>query len=346
MPGRAGTTSGAAVGSNARGSSRRPRHLGPSASAPLPRPRARRAAPRHAPPRAGASWLSSGRAGRSTRGPADGWHVGPPVGSRTSTGCQPPQTALGRFVDRLRGQVACPRAKPAQTGRMDPDNEFLSGTAYWTAAARARESSRADRLFNDPLAGVLSGELGARALAASELAAGGENPYLPIRTRWFDRAVDFHARTSARWSILVPGSMRARSGWHCRRSSAGSKSTCPRYSRRRSRPWRRWGRAFGSLSRQIFAVGGASPSSGPALRSAGRLYGWRKVCSSTCSLQPSTVSWRRPDSCPRPAAGLRPTSSELPCAGLETGVRGRLSAATTRCIYSAARAGPRWRQRN
>jgi O-methyltransferase involved in polyketide biosynthesis len=46
--------------------------------------------------------------------------------------------------------------------RLDP----VARTARWTAAERARESARPDRLFEDPLAEVLAGEPG-RALAAS-----------------------------------------------------------------------------------------------------------------------------------------------------------------------------------
>ena len=60
------------------------------------------------------------------------------------------------------------------------------GTAFWIAAARAQESERADRLFTDPYAEALAGSIGRAALAASERASGGENPFLPIRTRFFD----------------------------------------------------------------------------------------------------------------------------------------------------------------
>jgi methyltransferase (TIGR00027 family) len=38
----------------------------------------------------------------------------------------------------------------------------------------------------DPYAAAFSGELGQTVLAASERASGGENPFLPIRTRYFD----------------------------------------------------------------------------------------------------------------------------------------------------------------
>jgi O-methyltransferase involved in polyketide biosynthesis len=35
--------------------------------------------------------------------------------------------------------------------------QMLASTAHWTAAVRARESTRADRLFNDPWAAGLTG---------------------------------------------------------------------------------------------------------------------------------------------------------------------------------------------
>ncbi len=59
-------------------------------------------------------------------------------------------------------------------------------TAHWIAAARARESSRPDALFHDPFAAALAGSHGEAVLAASEAASGGENTFLPIRTRFFD----------------------------------------------------------------------------------------------------------------------------------------------------------------
>ncbi|WP_326569557.1 SAM-dependent methyltransferase [Amycolatopsis rhabdoformis] len=60
------------------------------------------------------------------------------------------------------------------------------GSAFWIAAARARESEREDRLFHDPFAKELAGERGFTTMAASERATGGENAYLPVRVRWFD----------------------------------------------------------------------------------------------------------------------------------------------------------------
>ncbi len=70
---------------------------------------------------------------------------------------------------------------------MDP----IALTAQTTAAARARESRRADRLFDDPLAAILAGEEGAD---ASDSVAGGaarsaEDASVAIRTRFLDDTI-------------------------------------------------------------------------------------------------------------------------------------------------------------
>lgn len=64
----------------------------------------------------------------------------------------------------------------------------VAKTALWTAAARARESRRPDRLFEDPLAARLAGHEGVKLLSHfhTRHAADEGNPFLPIRTRWFD----------------------------------------------------------------------------------------------------------------------------------------------------------------
>jgi methyltransferase (TIGR00027 family) len=67
----------------------------------------------------------------------------------------------------------------------DDPNSAVTATAAWIAAARARESRRADRLFDDPWADELAGPAGSARLAASER-DGGENRFLPVRTRFFD----------------------------------------------------------------------------------------------------------------------------------------------------------------
>ena len=61
----------------------------------------------------------------------------------------------------------------------------IAGTARWIAAARARESARPDRLFDDPWAAELAGPDGVEMLHARE-PGGRENAFLPVRTRFFD----------------------------------------------------------------------------------------------------------------------------------------------------------------
>jgi methyltransferase (TIGR00027 family) len=59
----------------------------------------------------------------------------------------------------------------------------IGATAHWTASARGQESARADRLFNDPWATALAGDVGAAWLA--QRPPGGALPMI-IRTRFFD----------------------------------------------------------------------------------------------------------------------------------------------------------------
>jgi O-methyltransferase involved in polyketide biosynthesis len=62
----------------------------------------------------------------------------------------------------------------------------VTRTALWIAAARARESARPDRLFNDPWSAALAGTDGRDRLVASEQACGREHLFLPVRTRFDD----------------------------------------------------------------------------------------------------------------------------------------------------------------
>ena len=64
----------------------------------------------------------------------------------------------------------------------------IAPTSRWMAAARARESERADRLFYDPLAAALAGPEGFAWLERMEAAARSDGPglYPVIRTRFFD----------------------------------------------------------------------------------------------------------------------------------------------------------------
>ena len=71
---------------------------------------------------------------------------------------------------------------------VDPTTNPIAPTSRWMAAARARESERADRLFDDPLAAALAGPEGFAWLERMETAAQSDSPglYPVIRTRFFD----------------------------------------------------------------------------------------------------------------------------------------------------------------
>lgn len=76
----------------------------------------------------------------------------------------------------------------AVAAQQDDRLRGVARTALWTAASRAREHRRSDRLFTDPLADLLAGPAGAALLGhfhTTHAAADG-NPFLPVRTRWFD----------------------------------------------------------------------------------------------------------------------------------------------------------------
>ncbi len=70
----------------------------------------------------------------------------------------------------------------------DPTTNPVAPTSQWMAAARARESERPDRRFDDPLAAALAGPEGFAWLESMESAArsGGPGLYPVIRTRFFD----------------------------------------------------------------------------------------------------------------------------------------------------------------
>jgi methyltransferase (TIGR00027 family) len=61
----------------------------------------------------------------------------------------------------------------------------LARTALWTAAVRAAESERPDRLFEDPLAAAMAGD-DVLARLAADPPESRDNPYLVICTRFFD----------------------------------------------------------------------------------------------------------------------------------------------------------------
>jgi methyltransferase (TIGR00027 family) len=86
-----------------------------------------------------------------------------------------------------------------------PSKPSFTVTARWIAAARARESRRDDRLFDDPYAELFASSVGWRMLEQSEQAAGSENRFLPVRTRFFDDALLAAARDHGQVVLLGAG---------------------------------------------------------------------------------------------------------------------------------------------
>lgn len=73
-------------------------------------------------------------------------------------------------------------------------------TGPWIAAARALETARTDRHFNDPWADRLAGERGKATLEAADY-----NPFLPVRTRYFDDRIIDAARNDTQIVLLGAG---------------------------------------------------------------------------------------------------------------------------------------------
>jgi methyltransferase (TIGR00027 family) len=73
-------------------------------------------------------------------------------------------------------------------------------TGRWIAAARALETARPDRLFNDPWAELLAGESGKVILDTADY-----NPFLPVRTRYFDDRIIDAARKDSQLVLLGAG---------------------------------------------------------------------------------------------------------------------------------------------
>jgi len=87
---------------------------------------------------------------------------------------------------------------------MQAQDDTVAGTGAWIAAARARETARPDRLFDDPWAHLLAGDEGRARLAASEH-TGGENRFLPVRTRFFDDVLVEATRWAGQVVLLGAG---------------------------------------------------------------------------------------------------------------------------------------------
>lgn len=86
----------------------------------------------------------------------------------------------------------------------------IANTSRWTAAIRAYETDRPDRLFEDPLARALAGEEGFRLVGPAGPQVGDVGVYVAIRTKFFD---DFIMRASSeglRQVVMVAAGMDAR----------------------------------------------------------------------------------------------------------------------------------------
>jgi methyltransferase (TIGR00027 family) len=83
-------------------------------------------------------------------------------------------------------------------------------TGLLTAAIRAEETARPDRLFEDPFAARLAGEAGVQALAAYSAALPVSVPIIEVRTRWLDEQLLAAAAAGARQVVLLAAGMDAR----------------------------------------------------------------------------------------------------------------------------------------
>jgi methyltransferase (TIGR00027 family) len=96
---------------------------------------------------------------------------------------------------------------------VDPSINPIAPTSRWMAAARARESERADRLFDDQLAAALAGPEGFTWLERMEVAAQADGPglYPVIRTRFFDDfLLDSCRRLGVRQVVLAAAGLDTR----------------------------------------------------------------------------------------------------------------------------------------
>lgn len=90
------------------------------------------------------------------------------------------------------------------------DLDRVAGTAWWTAAERARETARPDRLFEDPLAEALAGETGRE--LAERMRGTSDYPGFAIRTRYYDDALGdaLGVRGAAAQLVLVAAGLDTR----------------------------------------------------------------------------------------------------------------------------------------
>jgi methyltransferase (TIGR00027 family) len=85
----------------------------------------------------------------------------------------------------------------------------VSRTAVLTAAMRASEAARADRLFDDELAGLFVSAAGGGAVSAADLPAGA-NELVAIRARFFDDQIRAACAAGIRQVILLAAGLDCR----------------------------------------------------------------------------------------------------------------------------------------
>jgi methyltransferase (TIGR00027 family) len=110
-----------------------------------------------------------------------------------------------------RSEISKPRgARGIDDGVMDRSHQAVADTALLVAAIRARESTREDRLFCDPLADRLAGDRGRELLAAAVATAGEQaTVQIIVRTRFWDEAL-LRAVQGAKQVVIVAAGMDAR----------------------------------------------------------------------------------------------------------------------------------------
>lgn len=118
---------------------------------------------------------------------------------------------IGPILRKPGVSVHHPAGVSAECDHRAVGNESLPATARLTAAGRAVENRRADRLFEDPLAEALAGEEGFRLMEQWRLpGAPRENPTIGPRTRFYDDLVIEAVANGLGQVVLVAAGMDTR----------------------------------------------------------------------------------------------------------------------------------------
>lgn len=106
-----------------------------------------------------------------------------------------------------------------ELSEMPPSDHLLASTAHWTAAVRAQESTRQDRLFDDPWAAALAGPEGATWIEQSPSVS---TVPMVLRTRFFDDFVQRIAAQDRIRQIMLMAAGLAEHGWQATLTQAGA----------------------------------------------------------------------------------------------------------------------------